>query len=359
MDAVKTGKFIQKKRTDLKMTQQGLADIINVSATAVSKWENGHSLPDISMLEPLADALDTTVSEIILGEIDPKSPETAETSSISHNEIAVKSIIDESINQRRKSVLNTIKAVSATLAAVLFLVLSIKLANNNYDIVLECCLVFACLVSMAVCAVVQIISQDGKSERRYAVMAASTITILLSIGLCICLGIRLSMAGSTSGPYDGIDLGTSREAIINHKGSKPDAEFSPGVYYADSVMLYTDQIYLGMEGRITYWLKDDILVMSVFYPDDFCYTRDIELKYLRQFQEDFGTAELSTNGFGLDASTVRFAYVIRSPINTKSGVSESMILLLRYYRRDAFFILGGYDIPNLPLVIEDIRGAFL
>ena len=43
MDAVKTGQLIKESRIDKKMTQQALADALNVSSTAISKWENGVS----------------------------------------------------------------------------------------------------------------------------------------------------------------------------------------------------------------------------------------------------------------------------------------------------------------------------
>ena len=68
MDAAKTGKLIRELRTEKGLTQQELASLLKVSATAVSKWENGRGLPDISMLEPLARVFNVTFAEIILGE---------------------------------------------------------------------------------------------------------------------------------------------------------------------------------------------------------------------------------------------------------------------------------------------------
>ena len=47
MDAVKTGALIRKSRTEKNYTQKQLAEMINVSAYAVSKWENGRGMPDI------------------------------------------------------------------------------------------------------------------------------------------------------------------------------------------------------------------------------------------------------------------------------------------------------------------------
>ena len=71
MNAEKTGKLIHDLRIEKGLTQQDLAKALNMTPTAISKWENGHSLPDISMLEPLSDALGVSITEIVLGEISP------------------------------------------------------------------------------------------------------------------------------------------------------------------------------------------------------------------------------------------------------------------------------------------------
>ena len=48
MDALKIGKFICEKRKNLNMTQSELASKLHITDKAVSKWERGLSLPDIS-----------------------------------------------------------------------------------------------------------------------------------------------------------------------------------------------------------------------------------------------------------------------------------------------------------------------
>ena len=68
MDNYITGTIIRKKRESKKMTQEELAKKLCVSGKAVSKWETGHGLPDISLLEPLAAALDISVIELLSGE---------------------------------------------------------------------------------------------------------------------------------------------------------------------------------------------------------------------------------------------------------------------------------------------------
>lgn len=68
MNLEKMGKLIAELRREKKMTQKDLADQLNITDKAVSKWERGLSGPDISLLTPLADILEITVSELLNGE---------------------------------------------------------------------------------------------------------------------------------------------------------------------------------------------------------------------------------------------------------------------------------------------------
>lgn len=68
MDKEKTGQLITELRKEKGFTQKELADILNVTDKAVSKWERGLSFPDISMLEPLSEVLDISIMEILAGE---------------------------------------------------------------------------------------------------------------------------------------------------------------------------------------------------------------------------------------------------------------------------------------------------
>ncbi|MBQ9622712.1 MAG: helix-turn-helix domain-containing protein [Treponema sp.] len=63
-----TGSMIKRLRENKKMTQTGLAEKINVTDKAISKWETGRGLPDISLIEPLAAALGVSVIELFSGE---------------------------------------------------------------------------------------------------------------------------------------------------------------------------------------------------------------------------------------------------------------------------------------------------
>lgn len=63
-----TGQTIKKLREAKELTQTQLAEQIGVSCKAVSKWETGKGLPDITLIEPLAKALGVSVMELMSGD---------------------------------------------------------------------------------------------------------------------------------------------------------------------------------------------------------------------------------------------------------------------------------------------------
>ncbi|MGN0539871.1 MAG: helix-turn-helix domain-containing protein [Candidatus Fimenecus sp.] len=68
MNNAMIGQFISAKRKSLGMTQQELAEKLQITNKAVSKWETGDGLPDIQLLKPLSEVLGVTVDEILNGE---------------------------------------------------------------------------------------------------------------------------------------------------------------------------------------------------------------------------------------------------------------------------------------------------
>lgn len=67
LDKVAFGHFLAQLRREKGMTQKELAATLYVSDKAVSKWERGLSVPDISLLVPLAEQLNVTVAELLQG----------------------------------------------------------------------------------------------------------------------------------------------------------------------------------------------------------------------------------------------------------------------------------------------------
>lgn len=68
MDQVKIGMFIAKLRKEKGLTQAALAEQLNITDRAVSKWERGLSLPDSSTMLPLCEILGINVNELLTGE---------------------------------------------------------------------------------------------------------------------------------------------------------------------------------------------------------------------------------------------------------------------------------------------------
>lgn len=65
IDKVKFGEFVAQLRREKGYTQKQVAAELFVSDKAVSKWERGMSMPDISLLMPLANLLGVTVTELL------------------------------------------------------------------------------------------------------------------------------------------------------------------------------------------------------------------------------------------------------------------------------------------------------
>lgn len=83
MNQQKTGGFLRQLRKEKGITQEQLAEQLNVTGRTVSRWETGSNMPDISLLAELAEFYDVGISEIIDGErksgkMNPEIKETAQ-----------------------------------------------------------------------------------------------------------------------------------------------------------------------------------------------------------------------------------------------------------------------------------------
>ena len=76
MDNIQTGRLIAELRKKQGLTQQQLADKLNLSNKTISKWESGSGSPDISNLPVLAEALEISVDELLNGELNQLKSDT-------------------------------------------------------------------------------------------------------------------------------------------------------------------------------------------------------------------------------------------------------------------------------------------
>lgn len=125
-DTNKIGAFIQQLRKEKNMTQKELADQLNITDKAVSKWERGLSCPDISLLIPLAKLLDISTSELLNGE-KKSEPLTEETENI------VKEALFYSDNKNRSKLAN-LKKTGLILITTAFFIAAVVCLICDYCI---------------------------------------------------------------------------------------------------------------------------------------------------------------------------------------------------------------------------------
>ena len=101
MDTKKIGAFIAMNRKKKGYTQEQLAEKLGVTNKTISRWENGHYMPDLSLLEPLSKELDITLNELLAGEEIVKE-ETMEYSE--QNLIQTIDYTDEKIKNEHKKI---------------------------------------------------------------------------------------------------------------------------------------------------------------------------------------------------------------------------------------------------------------
>lgn len=117
MDPEKFGAFVALCRKEKNMTQLELAQELKVTDKAVSRWERGKGFPDISLLVPLAEALDITVLELMNSEKREKRMEDFSEENIKDMVIHVAAI--EEKNQRDDHLITWIPVPVALITAFL------------------------------------------------------------------------------------------------------------------------------------------------------------------------------------------------------------------------------------------------
>lgn len=126
IDKVKFGEFISELRKAMGITQKELASRLYISDKAISKWETGHSIPDITLLVPLAEILGVTVTELL----ECRRMEGKDTLDVSQTDDLVKKVIgiseEESLGRpqiKKKHVFIYLGCVGIALVEMLLLYL--------------------------------------------------------------------------------------------------------------------------------------------------------------------------------------------------------------------------------------------
>lgn len=108
MDQIKIGRFLRTLRKEKNLTQEQLAEQLNVSGRTISRWETGSNMPDISLLAELAETFDVSIPELINGE--RKSEEMKEEIREETREVAQK--MSDYAGAEKETILKNIKNLS-------------------------------------------------------------------------------------------------------------------------------------------------------------------------------------------------------------------------------------------------------
>lgn len=123
MDQKKVGAFLKDLRKEKGITQEKLAEQLNVSARSVSRWETGNNMPDIALLVEIADFYDVDVREIIEGE------KKSEMMNEDVREVATK--MADYADTEKSKLFTYIRVIS--LVGTVFLTIAIVLQCVNYE----------------------------------------------------------------------------------------------------------------------------------------------------------------------------------------------------------------------------------
>ncbi len=123
MNQIKIGKFIAECRKKNNLTQMQLAEKLNITDRAISKWENGKGMPDSSIMLDLCNELKISVNELLCGEmIDMKN----------YNKIAEENLfkLNESNEKKKKIILKS----AIVIGLLIFIIIVIQLYSYTKQI---------------------------------------------------------------------------------------------------------------------------------------------------------------------------------------------------------------------------------
>lgn len=121
---VKMGRFICELRKEKKLTQKNLAEKLEVTDKAVSKWERGISCPDVSLLVPLSKILGVTTGELLNGEKNQFTDKGNETANV----VAKESAVEEALLYSGRSTAHKIERMKRNILVILSASLLIAVA---------------------------------------------------------------------------------------------------------------------------------------------------------------------------------------------------------------------------------------
>ncbi|MBE5839401.1 helix-turn-helix domain-containing protein [Butyrivibrio sp.] len=192
MDASKFGKFISDQRKALGMTQADLGNKLMVTDKAVSKWERGLGFPDINTLEPLAEALQVSVQELMRAEKNVTQVTNEEAVSE-----ALRNTISVADKQLKDAEKRSIVVILGVVAVVVLLMLAIENMTLS-EIVMTAIFVYlplVCIVAVIALFVRVLIQKKKGGAYKKTLFWAAILT-----GVIVVIALGFFIAGMIAFP---------------------------------------------------------------------------------------------------------------------------------------------------------------
>jgi len=130
IDQIKIGSFLRELRKEKKLTQEQLAERFGVSSRSVSRWENGNTMPELSILVELADYYEVDIKEIIDGERKSEIMEKEEKETL--RKVADYAEAEKILAVKRKCIVTFVGTLMFALCFMIGCIVFPKLPENNF-----------------------------------------------------------------------------------------------------------------------------------------------------------------------------------------------------------------------------------
>ena len=282
----RTGQFIAKRRKAIGLTQKELADRLGVTNKAVSKWETGGGMPDISVLQKLSRILEVSVDELLAGEYAEDTETSSKTRSIGKKRSRMPEEEPEKLPEPRASLPERRRAAAAEKS-------SRRKSGFSAKRIIIAGILFLPLFLVA-CMHAEYLYVRRRSRFEYIIdwlpyLFLGTAVLLAFIGICVLLRDRKLriICGAVSGLVLIVAL-----ALGIYTGAEPDGRRSVISISPDGHMMvlkyekstgrvttYQNQIlwfarmsdtfpYTAEEDMKLQWLADDACAVTYQSPDD-------------------------------------------------------------------------------------------
>ena len=180
MDQVRIGSLLKELRNEHNLSQEQLAEKFNVSSRSVSRWENGNTMPDISIMIELADFYDIDIRELLSGE--------RKSDKMDENLKETLVMVADYTEEEKAKILNKVYkcGLGMMITAVLSLIVYFITYGWNTGIVLTPLLLIIASGIFAINTMLAGLQLKGKmSKKRNKKLIAITVAIWVSVAVII------------------------------------------------------------------------------------------------------------------------------------------------------------------------------